>query len=72
MGRLRGVRKEHIRSIRDWRATKQPTHFQRHPPGRGQLAVFPRCSLDPYDTDMGTSLAPWKTANWPAARLKGF
>jgi hypothetical protein len=25
---------------------------------RGQLAVFPRCPLDPYDTDMGTSLAP--------------
>jgi hypothetical protein len=21
----------------------------RNPPGRGQLAVFPRCSLDPYD-----------------------
>jgi hypothetical protein len=26
--------------------------------GRGQLAVFPRFSLDPYDADMGTSLAP--------------
>src|SRR6202795_4773727 len=24
----------------------------------GQLAVFPRCSLDPYDSDMGASLAP--------------
>jgi hypothetical protein len=22
-------------------------HFQRNPPDRGQLAVFPRCSLDP-------------------------
>jgi hypothetical protein len=28
------------------------------PLGRGQLAVFPRCSLDPYDSDMGASLAP--------------
>jgi hypothetical protein len=24
----------------------------------GRLAVFPRCSLDPYDSDMGASLAP--------------
>jgi hypothetical protein len=23
-----------------------------------QLVVFPRCSLDPYDSDMGASLAP--------------
>jgi hypothetical protein len=35
-------------SIRDRRATKQSAHFQRNPPGRGQMAVFPRCSLDPY------------------------
>ena len=27
----------------------RPAHFQRNPPGRGQLTVFPRCSLDPYD-----------------------
>src|ERR1700737_1757975 len=25
-----------------------PGHFQRNLLGRGQLAVFPRCSLDPY------------------------
>jgi hypothetical protein len=36
----------------------QTTHFQRNPPGRGQLAVFSRCSLDRYDPDSGTSLAP--------------
>jgi hypothetical protein len=30
-----------------------PAHFQRNPPGRGRLAVFPCCSLDPYDSDMG-------------------
>ncbi len=35
-----------------------PAHFQRNPPGRAQLAVFPRCSLDPYESDMGASLAP--------------
>src|SRR5580704_6537386 len=45
-------------SIRDRRATQPPAHFHRNPLGRGQLAVFPRCSLDPYDKDMGASLAP--------------
>jgi hypothetical protein len=44
--------------IRDRRATQPPAHFHRNPPGRGQWAVFPRCSLDPYDSDMGASLAP--------------
>jgi hypothetical protein len=39
--------------IRDRRATQPPAHFHRNPLGRGQLAVFPRCSLDPYDSDMG-------------------
>jgi hypothetical protein len=29
-----------------------------NPPGRGQLAVFPCCSLDRYDSDIGASLAP--------------
>jgi hypothetical protein len=28
-------------------------HFQRNPPGRGRLAVFPRCSLDPYEFRYG-------------------
>ena len=31
----------------------QPAHFQRNPPGRGRLAVFPRCSLDPYESRYG-------------------
>jgi hypothetical protein len=35
------------------RATQPPARFHRNPLGRGQLAVFPRCSLDPYDSDMG-------------------
>jgi hypothetical protein len=39
--------------IRNRRATKQPAHFQRNPSGRGQLAVFPRCSLDPYESRYG-------------------
>ena len=42
--------------IRDRRATQPPAHFHRNPLGRGQLAVFPRCSLDPYDSDMGAFL----------------
>jgi hypothetical protein len=40
------------KSIRNRRATP-PAHFNRNPPGRSQLAVFPRCSLDPYRQDMG-------------------
>jgi hypothetical protein len=37
------------------------THFQRNPPGRGRLAVFPRCSLDPYDSDIITEALPATT-----------
>jgi hypothetical protein len=44
--------------IRNRRATQPPAHFHLNPPGRGPLAVFPRCSLDPYESDMGASLAP--------------
>jgi hypothetical protein len=29
------------------------THFHRNPLGRGRLAVFLRCSLDPYESDRG-------------------
>jgi hypothetical protein len=37
------------RSVTDPASAGQlPAHFQRNPPGRGRLAVFPRCSLDPY------------------------
>src|SRR5262249_49062732 len=36
------------RAIRNRRATQPPAHFHRNPPGRGQLAVFPRCSLLTY------------------------
>ena len=31
-------------------AGRPPAHFQRNPLGRGQLAVFPRCSLGPSST----------------------
>src|SRR4029077_18976727 len=37
-------------SIRNRRATQPPAHFQRTPPGRGRLAVFPRCSLLTYQS----------------------
>jgi len=40
-------------SIRDRQATQQPVHFQRNPAGRARLAVFPRCSLDPYEFSYG-------------------
>jgi hypothetical protein len=39
--------------IRNRRAMQPPAHFQRNPPGRGQLVVFPRCSLDPYQFRYG-------------------
>ena len=38
---------------RNRRATQPPAHFQRNPPGHGQLAVFPRCSLGPYESRYG-------------------
>ena len=41
------------RSIRNRRATQPPAHFKRNPPGRGRLAVFPRCSLDAYEFRYG-------------------
>src|ERR1700748_2086751 len=44
---------------RDRRATQPPAHFHRNPLGRGQLAVFPPPRrIDPYDSEMGASLAP--------------
>jgi hypothetical protein len=40
--------------ISEWicnrRATRPPAPFQRNPPGRGRLAVFPRCSLLTYQS----------------------
>jgi len=50
-GKARGGRISE--SIRNRRATPPPAHFQRNPPGRGQLAVFLRCSLDPYEFRYG-------------------
>src|SRR6516162_429299 len=50
-GKARGGRISE--SIRNRRATRPPAHFQRNPVGRGRLAVFPRCSLDPYQFRYG-------------------
>src|SRR5438132_12460860 len=48
VGKARGGR------ISEWicnrGATPPPAHFQRNPPGRGRLAVFPRCSLLTYQS----------------------
>jgi hypothetical protein len=41
------------KAIRNRGATQPPAHFQRHPLGRGRLAVFPRWSLDPYQFRYG-------------------
>jgi len=51
VGKARGGRISE--AIRNRRATQPPAHFQRNPPGRAQLAVFPRCSLDPYESRYG-------------------
>jgi hypothetical protein len=51
VGKARGGRIS--KSIRNRRATQPPAHFQRNPLGRGRLAVFPRCSLDPYPFGYG-------------------
>src|SRR5271165_2121395 len=51
VGKARGGRISKL--IRNRRATRPPAHFQRNPPGRGRLAVFPRCSLDPYESRYG-------------------
>ena len=37
--------------------------------GRAELAILARCSLDPYDSHTGASLAPSKIANSAAAPL---
>jgi hypothetical protein len=37
---------------RNRRATHPPAHFQRYLLGRSQLAVFPRCSLGPYQSQI--------------------
>ena len=53
----------YLNLIRNRRATQPPAHFQRNPPGRGRLAVFPRCSLDPYESRYGRFTAgPARTA----------
>src|SRR5208283_6020640 len=51
VGKARGGRISE--SICNRRATRPPAHFQRNPPGRAQLAVFPGCSLDPYESRYG-------------------
>ena len=50
-GKARGGRIS--KSIRNRRATQPPADLQRHPLGRGQFAVFPRCSLGPYQFRYG-------------------
>jgi hypothetical protein len=80
VGKARGGRVSE--SIRNRRATQPPAHFHRNPMGRGQLAVFPRCSLltyrfryarrsrlekQPTDLRRKTCYFGDRTLTWPAA-----
>src|SRR5262245_33254374 len=43
--------------------------FSSTPSGRAALAILGRCSLDPYQSRYGPSLAPFKIANSATAPL---
>jgi hypothetical protein len=48
---------------RNRRATQPLAHFQRNPPGRGQLAVFPPPRrIDPYESRYGRFARAWKNS----------
>jgi hypothetical protein len=59
-----GGRERISQSIRNRRATQPPAHFQRDPPDRGRLAVFPPPRrIDPYESRYGRFTAsPVRTA----------
>jgi hypothetical protein len=46
-----------IDNVTDEQRSRRPILIATRP-GRGRLAVFLRCSLGPYDSDRGASLAP--------------
>jgi len=69
-GKARGGRIS--KSIRNRRATQPPAHFQRNPMGRGQLAVFPRCSLDPYRFRYGRIARALKNSQLTCGETKGI
>jgi hypothetical protein len=54
----------YLQSIRNRRATQPSAHFQRNPPGRCRLAVFPPPRrIDPYESRYGRFTAsPARTA----------
>jgi hypothetical protein len=47
-GQTEQTRNQKSGAGRNRRAAQPPAHFHRNPLGRGQLAVFPRCSLLTY------------------------
>src|ERR1700737_4289478 len=70
MSRRQGAEEGSIsESIRDRRATQPPVHFLVNPLGRAASAILGRCSLDPYQSRYGPSLAPSKIANSATAPL---
>jgi len=69
-GKARGGRIS--KAIRNRRATLPPAHFQRNPMGCGQLAVFPRCSLDPYRFRYGRFARALKNSQLTRGETKGI
>jgi hypothetical protein len=67
-----GVRGRISKAIRNPRATRSPAHFQRNPLGRGQLAVFPRCSLDPYQLRYGRFARALKNSQLTCGETEGI
>jgi len=53
-------------------AGQSPAHFQRNPPGRGQLAVFPRYSLGPYRSRDGRFARALKNSQLTCGETKGI
>jgi hypothetical protein len=58
--------------IRNRRATGTPAYFQRIPLGGGQLAVFLRCSLDPYQFGYGRFARALKNSEPTCGEAKGI
>jgi hypothetical protein len=69
-GKAQGARMS--KAIRNRRATQPPAHFQRNPLGRGQLAVFPRCSLGPYRFGYGRFARALKNSQLTCGETKGI
>jgi hypothetical protein len=50
-------------------ATQPPAHFHRNPLGRGRLAVFLRCSLDPYQPKIWALVRALKNSQLTSGKM---